>query len=124
MTFSFSILERSPVNSLHQKLTRLALTTMSRNLDQILTEASAKNLSLAAALESLADLELDGRPLTAASRGLATREVRAFDREALAGLGRDDARLSRLVEPEHRPAHGRRLSCWGRAVARSGGSPR
>ena len=34
---------------------------MSHNLDQVLTEASTKNLSLAAALESLADLELDAR---------------------------------------------------------------
>ena len=54
--------------SLHQKLTRLALTTMSRNLDQVLTEASTKNLSLAAALESLADLELDARRSRAVER--------------------------------------------------------
>src|SRR5437867_13451270 len=60
-TLSSCIAERSPVNSLHQKLTRLALTTMSHNLDHVLTEASTKNLSLAAALESLADLELDAR---------------------------------------------------------------
>jgi DNA replication protein DnaC len=41
---------------------------MSRNLDQVLTEASAKNLSLAAALESLADLELDARQSRAVER--------------------------------------------------------
>ena len=56
------------MNSLHQKLTRLALTTMSRNLDQVLTEASTKNLSLASALESLADFELDARRLRAVER--------------------------------------------------------
>ena len=41
---------------------------MSRNLDQVLTEASAKNLSLTAALESLADLELDARQSRAVER--------------------------------------------------------
>ncbi|MCL4524015.1 MAG: ATP-binding protein, partial [Acidobacteria bacterium] len=34
---------------------------MSRQLDQIISEAAAKNLSLAQALESLADLELESR---------------------------------------------------------------
>jgi DNA replication protein DnaC len=34
---------------------------MSQNLDQILSDAAAKNLSLAAALESLADRELEAR---------------------------------------------------------------
>jgi DNA replication protein DnaC len=41
---------------------------MTRNLDQILTEASAKNLSLATTLESLADLELDARQSRAVER--------------------------------------------------------
>ena len=41
---------------------------MSHNLDQVLTEASTKNLSLAAALESLADLELDARQSRAVER--------------------------------------------------------
>ena len=41
---------------------------MSRSLDQVLTEASTKNLSLAAALESLADLELDARQSRAVER--------------------------------------------------------
>lgn len=41
---------------------------MSRNLDQILTEASTKNLSLAAVLESLADLELEARQSRAVER--------------------------------------------------------
>lgn len=34
---------------------------MSQNLDQILSEAATKNLSLAAALESLTDRELEAR---------------------------------------------------------------
>jgi hypothetical protein len=42
---------------LHQKLNQLTLTTMSRQLDQIASDAAAKNLSFAQALESLADLE-------------------------------------------------------------------
>jgi DNA replication protein DnaC len=49
------------VNPLQQKLNQLTLTTMSQNLDQILSEAATKNLSLAAALESLADRELEAR---------------------------------------------------------------
>ena len=49
------------MNPLQQKLNQLTLTTMSQNLDQILSEAATKNLSLAAALESLADRELEAR---------------------------------------------------------------
>ncbi len=49
------------MNPLQQKLNQLSLTTMSQNLDQILSNAAAKNLSLAAALESLADRELEAR---------------------------------------------------------------
>jgi DNA replication protein DnaC len=46
---------------LHQKLNQLSLTTVSRQLDQVISEAAAKNLSLAQALEFLADLELESR---------------------------------------------------------------
>jgi DNA replication protein DnaC len=49
------------VTSLHQKLNQLSLTTMSRQLDQTITDAAAKNLSLVQAIESLADLELEAR---------------------------------------------------------------
>lgn len=49
------------MTSLHQKLNQLSLTTVSRQLDQMISEAAAKNLSLAQALESLADLELESR---------------------------------------------------------------
>jgi DNA replication protein DnaC len=48
---------------------------MTRNLDQILTEASAKNLSLAAALESLADMELDARQSRAVERRFAASRL-------------------------------------------------
>ena len=53
--------ERSPVTSLHQKLNQLSLTTMSRQLDRTISDAAAKNLSFAPALESLTDLELESR---------------------------------------------------------------
>jgi DNA replication protein DnaC len=46
---------------LHQKLNQLSLTTVSRQLDRMISEAAAKNLSLAQALEFLADLELESR---------------------------------------------------------------
>lgn len=49
------------MTALHQKLNQLSLTTMSRQLDQTITDAAAKNLSLAHAIESLADLELEAR---------------------------------------------------------------
>jgi hypothetical protein len=49
------------VTALHQKLNQLSLTTVSRQLDQMISEASAKNLSLTQALEALADLELESR---------------------------------------------------------------
>ena len=46
---------------LHQKLDQLSLTTMSRQLDQMIADAGKKNLSFAQALESLADMELKSR---------------------------------------------------------------
>ena len=46
---------------LQEKLNQLSLTTMSRQLDQTITDAAAKSLSLAQTLESLVDLELDAR---------------------------------------------------------------
>ena len=41
------------------KLNQLSLTTMSHQLDQMISDAATKNLSFAQALESLADLELE-----------------------------------------------------------------
>jgi DNA replication protein DnaC len=49
------------VTTLTLKLNQLSLTTMSRQLDQVIVEAAAKNLSLAQALETLTDLELESR---------------------------------------------------------------
>src|SRR5260370_849469 len=47
--------------TLAEKLDRLRLPTMSRQLDQALQHAAEKSLSPAAALEWLADLELEAR---------------------------------------------------------------
>jgi DNA replication protein DnaC len=49
------------MTSLHQKLDQLSLTTVSRQLDQTISDAITRNLSLAQTLESLADLELESR---------------------------------------------------------------
>lgn len=49
------------MTSLQDKLNQLSLTTMSHHLDQTVTDAAARNLSLAQAIESLADLELEAR---------------------------------------------------------------
>jgi DNA replication protein DnaC len=49
------------MTSLQQKLHQLNLATVSLHLDQVLTDATAKNLSLAQTLESLVDRELESR---------------------------------------------------------------
>jgi DNA replication protein DnaC len=54
--------------TLEQKLEQLRLSTMSHQLEQVLKEAAAKNLSLTAALEALADLELEARNQRAVER--------------------------------------------------------
>ena len=46
---------------LQQKLEQLNLTTMSHHLDQMLADATAKNLSLAQTLETLIDPEIESR---------------------------------------------------------------
>lgn len=53
---------------LQQKLEQLKLTTMSRHLDQLLADATAKNLSLAQTLEALIDRELESRHQRAIER--------------------------------------------------------
>ena len=53
---------------LEQKLNQLSLSTMSRQLETTLTEAAAKNLSAAATLEWLADMELEARKQRAIDR--------------------------------------------------------
>src|SRR5207245_1434919 len=52
---------KGSIMTLAEKLERLRLPTMSRQLDQSLQHAAEKNLSPAAALEWLADLELEAR---------------------------------------------------------------
>ncbi len=49
------------MSELVQKLDQLKLTCMRQELDHVLTDAAAKNLSHAATIEWLADIELDGR---------------------------------------------------------------
>jgi DNA replication protein DnaC len=49
------------VTSLQLKLNQLSLTTMSKQLDQMIADAGTKNLGFAQALETLTDLELDSR---------------------------------------------------------------
>jgi DNA replication protein DnaC len=53
---------------LEQKLEQLKLSTMSHQVEQALQEAAAKNLSFAATLEGLADLELESRNHRAVER--------------------------------------------------------
>src|SRR5215469_7373523 len=60
-TLSFFVARRIPMTSLQQKLNQLNLATMSFHLDQMLTDATAKNLSLAQTLEALLDRELESR---------------------------------------------------------------
>src|SRR5580658_5277559 len=60
-TLSSCALKRTPMTSLQQKLNQLNLATMSLHLDQILTDATARNLSLVQTLETLIDRELESR---------------------------------------------------------------
>src|SRR5258708_34990066 len=60
-TLSSFVPKRTPMTSLQQKLHQLNLATMSLHLDQMLTDATAKNLSLAQTLEALVDRELESR---------------------------------------------------------------
>jgi DNA replication protein DnaC len=53
---------------LEQKLNQLTLSTMSRRVETTLTDAAARNLSVSATLEWLADMELDARQQRAIER--------------------------------------------------------
>ena len=53
---------------LEQKLQQLNLSAMTRNLETTIAEAAAKNLSVAATLEWLADMELEARQHRAIDR--------------------------------------------------------
>src|SRR5215471_9533418 len=67
MTPSFWM-ERIPMTPLEQKLNQLNLSTMSCQLETTLTEAAAKNLSAAATLEWLTDMEIEARSQRAIER--------------------------------------------------------
>ena len=56
------------MNELNEKLDQLKLKGMSQQLDHVLSESAAKNLSVAATLEWLADLELEDRQTRAVER--------------------------------------------------------
>src|ERR1019366_5659801 len=60
-TPSFCNPKRNPMIPLEQKLLDLNLTVMSHRLETTLSEAAGKNLSAAATLEWLADMELEAR---------------------------------------------------------------
>jgi len=59
---------RNPMTPLEEKLNLLSLSTMSRQVETTLTEAAAKNLSAAATVEWLADMELEARKQRAIDR--------------------------------------------------------
>jgi DNA replication protein DnaC len=65
------------MNALAQKLEKLKLPTMSQQLDQALTSAAEKNLSPAATLEWLVDLELEARNGRAVQRRLRLSRLHA-----------------------------------------------
>src|SRR5262249_2574304 len=54
-------LERRPMTALQQKLNQLSLTSMARQVDQMLADAAAKNRGFVETLESLVDCELESR---------------------------------------------------------------
>jgi DNA replication protein DnaC len=56
------------MNSLQHKLDQLRLSAISRQLEPILSEVASKNLSVAEALESLLDVELEARNASAVQR--------------------------------------------------------
>jgi DNA replication protein DnaC len=77
MTPSSSNLERNPMTPLEQKLNQLSLSTMSRQLETTLTDAAAKNLSAAATLEWLADMEIEARSQRAIERRFRSSRLQA-----------------------------------------------
>src|SRR3954468_213976 len=61
MTLSFLTPERNIMTSLEQKLQQLNLAAMCHQIEQTIAEAAAKNMSVSATLEWLADMELEAR---------------------------------------------------------------
>src|SRR3984893_12505535 len=76
-TLSFFAPKRTPMTSLQQKLNQLNLATMSLYLDQMLTDATAKNLSLAQTLEALLDRELQTRHQRSIERRFKPRRLQS-----------------------------------------------
>lgn len=69
------------MKELAAKLSLLKLATMGQELEHVLTQAASKNLSLAAGLEWLVDLELEGRAQRAVERRF--RQSRLHDRPTI-----------------------------------------
>src|ERR1035437_2526953 len=65
---SFFRPRKTPMTRLEQKLEQLKLPVMSQQLEKILTEATSKNLTVAATLEWLIDMELEARRNRAVDR--------------------------------------------------------
>ncbi|MBV9765999.1 MAG: IS21-like element helper ATPase IstB [Acidobacteriaceae bacterium] len=65
------------MSSLEQKLQQLSLQAMSRQLEQTIAEAAARNMSTAATLEWLADLELEARHGRAIARRLKSSRLQS-----------------------------------------------
>ena len=68
---------KEPDDTLEQKLNQLSLSTMSRQLETTLTDAAAKNLSAAATLEWLADMEIEARSQRAIERRFRSSRLQA-----------------------------------------------
>lgn len=92
------------MNSLQQKLDRLRLSTMSQQLESVLTTASAKNLSAAETLESLIDLELEARNGRAVERRFrlsrlhARHSIDAFQFSHHSSRSKSKTRILRLLD--------------------------
>src|ERR1700723_1902411 len=69
-TLSSFVLKRTPMTLLQQKLNQLNLATISLHLDQTLTDATARNLSLVQTVVPLLDLSHEVRHLRPIERRL------------------------------------------------------
>ena len=65
------------MTTLQQKLDRLRLPAAGRQLESVLADSAARNLSAAETVEALVDLELEGRNRRAVDRRLAQSRLRA-----------------------------------------------
>src|ERR1035438_3295953 len=90
MTPSFLNPKRNPMIPLEQKLLDLNLTVMSHHLETTLSEAAGKNLSAAATLEWLADMELEAR------RGRVERRFKCSKLQIQPSIDRSEEHTSEL----------------------------